>query len=152
MFRTTLKVMQEKENLSRRSKYYIMTMPYFVSDQHLKKLNPRIPCNFLTKNGYEENETKRVCCSLSIEGCLIGLSKNLKGKILNVYEVLDDDFITPSIKQVPDSFITYEIWYLHDVKLNFIGKIKIKDVSNSYKYKYGNKIAETYSWNYGWIK
>lgn len=57
---------------------------YFVSDNdNLKKIYPRVPKNFFTKNGYEDATTKRVCLSKSINGSLSALSQNLERKNFN---------------------------------------------------------------------
>ena len=60
---------------------------YFISDKNnIKTLYPRIPDNFMTKNGYEDNITKRVCFSTSIGGCLAALSMNCENKEFYVYQ------------------------------------------------------------------
>lgn len=62
---------------------------YFISDKNnIKTLYPRIPDNFMTKNGYEDNITKRVCFSTSIGGCLAALSMNCENKEFYVYQLL----------------------------------------------------------------
>ena len=91
-------------------------------------LEPRIPQNFLTKHGYEDNTTKRVCFSTSIDGCLIALSQ----------------------KQVPDVTYTHEVWVTEPVTLKVTGKIVIKDAKpKELHYFYGdNHEAILYGWNY----
>ena len=133
---------------------------YIVSDKNLdgKTLSPRVPNNFMTKNGFEENKTPRVCASTSIDGCLKGLSRNLKGEVLYIHSI--DPSITekpykPSIKEVPDSRITNEVWFKKPVKLKCIGKIKVieDDGKEGEKYTYGNGlVAELYGWKYEWLK
>ena len=106
----------------------------FVSDTELLdgKINPRIPNNFFTKNGYEDNKTKRICFSTSIDKCLMGLSKNLTDTYLFVYKIdleksniTEKDIYKPSIKQVPDANITDEVWILKSIYIKHEGKIHV---------------------------
>ncbi|MDD2181110.1 MAG: hypothetical protein PHW32_01945 [Bacilli bacterium] len=131
---------------------------YHLSESNLnnKILYPRIPQNFMTRNAYEENSTKRVSFSTSISGALTGISSNLDGKEFYIHEPISyDNLILKEISndQVPDQSLTDEIWVLNPVKLKVIGKIKvINSKSDTYKYKYGKFTAETYNWNYIDIK
>ena len=133
---------------------------FFVSSTNMDGviLNPIVPDNFLTKNGYEDNTTCRVCCSTSINGCLTAMSMNLKGKTLCVHEIVMDNIkqVKPSVYQVPDCNITNEVWITNSVKLKYIGDIKVEDAhEEGMKYKYGpdNEYeAELYRWNWKWIK
>lgn len=129
---------------------------YHLSKSNLdnKTLIPRIPSNFLVNNGYEDDKTKRVCFSSSIDKALRAMSQNLKGMKLYVH-VPDKyyDTYTPTLKEVPDSKITGEIWIKQPVKLKCIGQIEvIKDKGEEgIKYKYGNNTAELYDWDWRWI-
>ena len=128
---------------------------YFVSKVSMddELLKPRIPDNYLTRNGYEDNKTPRVCFSETIEGCLSGLSQNIDGWELYV-QVPDGEYevIKPTVKQVPDVNITKERWICSNVDIKCIGKIKVKDNGKpGIKYKYGNNEAELYTWDYEWI-
>ena len=128
---------------------------YFVSKVNMNNelLKPRIPDNYLTRNGYEDNKTSRVCFSETIEGCLSGLSQNINGWELYVH-VPDGEYkvIKPTIKQVPDVNITKERWICSNVTIKCIGKIKVKDNGKpGIKYKYGNNEAELYTWDYEWL-
>lgn len=72
-----------------------------------------MPDNFLIKNSYEDGETPRVCFAKSIDGALMALSQNLKGKELYVHQPVDPDFnniVEPSIEQVPDVELTTKVW------------------------------------------
>ena len=60
---------------------FIMRNPNDLKD-NITKLKPRVPDNFFTKNGYEDNNTNRVSFAPSIDKCLAGLSQNLDGKNL----------------------------------------------------------------------
>lgn len=129
---------------------------YFVSENpDWVELKPRVPDNFFTKNGYEDNSTARVCFSPSIDGCLAGLSQNLDGKKFTVYEPIDiskHKVFKPNTKAVPDSDITNELWICDDVKLKKVGNITITGNlgKNGKIFKYGDgKSAELYDdWTY----
>lgn len=130
---------------------------YHLSFEELEniKLIPRVPDNFLTRNGYEDNTTKRVCLSTSIEGCLKAMSQNLKGKRLYVYsaELSVNDVIVPTIEQVPDCKITGEVWVTKEITLPKYGIVDVHIAGRAHKYQYGNgNVAELYSWNYKFTK
>lgn len=124
------------------------------SDLDKRKLNPRIPNNFLVNNGYEDSKTPRVCFSTSIDGCLRALSQNLKDVELYVYRPIGKYTITtPSVAKVPDVNITQERWITKSIEIEKIGKIKvIKDSGDpGHKYKYGKHEAELYDWDWEWV-
>lgn len=128
---------------------------YHVSSQKKSKLRlePRIPKNFFTENGAENSTIPRVCLSDSVKGCLRGISMNLDGKTLHVYEANSNkDIHVPSIKEVPDSKITGEVWSLSPIDLKFKKTISVyqSDKSFKFKYKIGEKshTAELWDWNY----
>ena len=129
---------------------------YFLSESNMdgKTLLPRIPSNYMTKNGYEESKTPRVCFSVSIDGSLMGLSQNLKDKELYVHIPESEvNIYKPSVKQVPDCKITGEVWVKDKVNIKCIGKIKvIKDKGlPGHRYMYGDgKSAELYDWDWKW--
>ena len=130
---------------------------YHISNrQNIKTINPSIPNNFMTKNNYEENKTKRVCFAPSIEQCLMGLSRNCEGEEFYVYTPIKDyKTYSPNIKDVPDSGITGEIWIKEPVDVICLGKIKVLDTNKSpgKLYTYGNgKTAELYAFDYKWIE
>jgi ribosomal protein S18 acetylase RimI-like enzyme len=126
---------------------------YFISQEELngKILSPRIPDNYFTKNNYEDNTIKRVCFAPSIDKCLMGLSQNLKGEELYVYEPDGEyEIYKPDKNLVPDSSITGELWILKPVKLKKLAKIKvIGDAGeDGIPFYYGDNKAELYKWNY----
>ena len=130
---------------------------YHLSQSNLdgKTLSPKVPDNFLTKNGYEDSKTGRVCFAKSIDGSLRGLSQNLTGREYFVH-VPDGKYNIhiPSTKEVPDAKITSEVWIKEPVKLKCIGKIKvIKDKGeDGIPYKYGDNTAELYDWEWNWVE
>lgn len=129
---------------------------YFISEsKDLKKLNPRIPNNYLTKNGYEDGKTARVCFSTDIGKCLTALSMNCAGHVYYVYSpAYQYNVKTPTVKQVPDVKITDEKWIIETVELVCIGKIKCtKDKgTDGIPYKYGSNTAELYEWDWKWLE
>ena len=129
---------------------------YFISElKGLKKLNPRIPNNYLTKNGYEDGKTARVCFSTDIGKCLTALSMNCAGRKYYVYSpAYQYNVKTPTIKQVPDVKITDEKWITETVDLVCIGKIECtKDKgTDGMPYKYGSNTAELYEWDWKWLE
>lgn len=129
---------------------------YFISEkQDLKKLEPRIPNNFFTKNGYEDSKTPRVCFSTDIGKCLSALSMNCANHEYYVYSPAKDyKVITPTQKQVPDVKITDEKWIIEPVELICIGKILCigDDGKDGMPFKYGNNTAELYGWKWKWIE
>jgi calcineurin-like phosphoesterase family protein/uncharacterized C2H2 Zn-finger protein len=128
---------------------------YHLSESDLdgKTLQPRIPSNYMTKNGFEESKTARVSFAKDIDGCLRGMSMNLEGKELYVH-VPESHVSTKSITNhdVPDASLTGEVWVTEPVTLKNIGKIKIgraKDKALPYTFG-GNNSAELYDWNWVW--
>lgn len=132
---------------------------YFVSSEsNLKRLKPRVPVNYFTKNGYEDSKTRRVCFSSSMRGCLAALSQNLKGKHFTVYspeDIKSHRVYKPNNKAVPDSDITDEMWICSPVKLKKIGELKVTGDrgESGKKFSYGNRTATLYDdWDYKFTK
>ena len=124
---------------------------YHISEHEgIKELHPSIPSNFLTKNGYEENKTPRVCFTNSIDKCLTALSENCENKKYYIYTPdADYNVYTPSTSEVPDRNITGEVWIKESVKVKCVGKILCTDsYGDPLKYKYGNDTAELFKWKY----
>lgn len=146
---------------------------YFISELNMNDelLVPMVPNNYMTKNSFEDNVTPRVCFSATIDGALIGLSQNIKGKKFYVHVPEDGQHLTiikPAIASVPDQLITHEHWVMEKVNLRCIGQIEITgDGDNEYeytykKYKYTKKHAveihgakeykaKLYDWKWRWI-
>lgn len=146
---------------------------YFISGISMddELLVPRIPDNYMTRNSFEDNVTPRVCFSATIDGALIGLSQNIKGKKFYVHVPEDGQRLTiikPAVASVPDQLITHEHWVMENVNLRCIGQIEITgDGDNEYeytykKYKYTKNHAveihgvkehkaKLYDWKWRWI-
>lgn len=147
-------VLNEDSNIS--SKFYFISQH---GDWNESVIHPRVPSNFMTKNGYEENKTPRVCFSTSIDGCLRALSQNVNGKEFYVYnpEISSKHTVyKPTQKEVPDAKVTNEHWILQPVTLHCIGKIRVTgEKGNGIPYKYGDKnqyTAKLYDWKWKWIE
>lgn len=132
---------------------------YFISTKNMddKTLEPRVVDNFFTRNGYEDNTTKRVSFAPSVNQCLMGLSQNVSNTSFYVYEPENRSKLSifkPNSKAVPDSSLTDELWVTTPVKLKRVGKILCTGDTgeNGRQFKYGSHTAELYDWNYEWIK
>lgn len=126
---------------------------YHLSESNLngKILIPRIPDNRMTRDGREENKTPRISFSTSIDGALMGITGDLTGKEYFVH-VVDFEYSEPEIKEisnkeVPDQFITGEIWVLNKVKLKYLKKIKVtKTYTKTFKQGRGSMKNNAYEW------
>jgi len=126
---------------------------YHISEENLdsKTLIPRIPNNWLTSEGYEDNKIARVCFSETIDGCLISICR--EGiKEYYVHELVEQDdnnIISPSEKQVGDVRFTGEKWYTSPAKLKVIQKIMIiGSVEQEMTINYGDELFSVYKWKY----
>lgn len=118
-------------------------------------LEPRIPDNFLVRNGYEDNTTERISVCKSIDDCLTAMSRNLKNKDFYVYKLKNTDIKkkTPSVKEVPDSSITNEVWLLEPSEFELVGKIRVTGTKGDcLSYTYGDNTAELYRWKWSYVK
>ena len=122
---------------------------FIVSAENLPDvICPRIPNNYLTKTGYEDNVTERICMSTTIEGCLSALSANIQGMQFNVYTSQINAY-KPTIEEVPDCKITNEVWSLEPVELTYVCRIEVLSAYNK-QYVYNTKdfSAALYKWEY----
>lgn len=131
---------------------------YCISQEDLdgQTLEPRVPDNFFTKNGYEDGETPRVCFTPSVDKCLMAISQKCEGIEFYVFspeEVPAENIYKPTVEEVPDSEITDETWITCPVKLKKVGKIKVLGDSglDGHPFNYGDKTAELYDWDWEWL-
>lgn len=143
-------------------------MYHISTDPKLEELKPRIP-SYLKKGGetnpdYPENkETKRICVSSSIEGCLRAIINfdslmTIDEKRYYVYipekpfeeykhktnkEIIKD-------KDVFDANITKESWILEPCKMKLYGIIKVKQVKDRKIKKTINSDANIGVLNFDW--
>lgn len=121
-----------------------------TSNLNNKILYPRVPDNWMTKQGYEDNTIARVCFSNNYEGALIALGRNIKpGTRFFVHQVEDGVKITPNSvvqKHVPDAHITGEVWTTTKTRLKLVEIIEVVGYSGKeFTYTYGgNKQATLY--------
>ena len=128
---------------------------YFISsNDSLTELDPRVPDNFFTRNGYEDSNTPRISFAPSIDKCLAGLSQNVDGQTFSVYEPNDISKHTvykPNTKAVPDSGITDELWICENVPLKKSGTITVTGNRGEAGriFSYGDQQAELFDdWTY----
>lgn len=100
---------------------------YFISKDNMdgKIIHPRVPEHRIE---YEDSTTKRICTSLSIYGCLTGISGHNIGDRLYVHMIESDDYVQPDWEQVGDVQLTGEMWVMEPVKLEKIMQIEITNV------------------------
>lgn len=136
---------------------------YYISEKNFggSIVQPRVPDNWMTRNGYEDDKTKRVCLCPSIHQCLMAMSEPLVGKQFYVhvpvgnYKIIPTQDKTPLDHYVPDSDLTGEVWIEKPVRMGLIGLIEVispLDDPISHTYTYGDgKSAELYNWSYRWV-
>jgi len=129
---------------------------FHISTKPLTNLDfkPRVPDNYLVKNGFEDSVTKRISFAENIDDALKAMSMNLKGKRLYVYRApRNTKYIIPSVKQVPDVKITSERWVLEPTRVEPLGVIQVgKAIEKPFKYTYGDKTADLYGWEWNTLK
>lgn len=117
---------------------------------------PTIPYGFQTINGDEDSKTPRVCVSDSIDGAIAALGYDCSGNNYVVYTPVNPKIKTykPTKKQVPDAYLTGEVWIKKPVEMNPIGYIttgSYKDRVVLGKVKFGKKEYEVYTFPYTFI-
>lgn len=127
----------------------------------IKIIAPGIPDNFLTRNGFEDSTTKRVCFCRCIDGCLRALSKNIEDKTFFLEVATSSDGLSrgyqliysPTKEEVPDAHLTGEVWVPHSIFVKTIGIVKVKkSIDNDLIYTYGeNHQAKLYDWKYNFF-
>ena len=131
---------------------------YFLSDKYMDgvKLEPRVPDNELTRNGYEDNTTPRTPFCTTIEGCLASFGENVSGKQFYVYQPEEEELEVwePNERACPDAKVTGEKWVLKQVQLKCVGKIKClsTEENTTSVYTYGNQHSNSFNWNFKWIE
>ena len=128
----------------------------FLSEKEIspeEDVLPTIPNNFLTEYGYEDIIQERITVYPSIKDALYtDTITNLKNKEFNVYSpIYNCTLYKPSLEENPTSKITNEIWIYEPIKVQKIGKIKVKNANKDYEpeYKYGeNNIGKMKQWDY----
>lgn len=128
---------------------------YHLSPHKLEGIivRPWIPDNYMTRHGYEDNKTKRIPVSESIDGALCALPMKRPGMRLwvNVIDIDPVDVAYPTRKEVPDVNITLERWILHPVQFESREQIILTGDAgrDGLEYEYGDgKTAMLYEWEY----
>ena len=132
---------------------------YHISEKPLEHLtlHPRIPDNYMTQNGYEDNVTPRVCFSTDISTCILALPFKSKGMQLYVYKpkhIYNQGIYIPTSDEVPDAKLSQEIWSLNSIELQPFCMIELQDaIEPGLPYLYGdNQEAELFFYDYKIIK
>lgn len=127
---------------------------YFVSEDLSlsgEDIQPGIPRNFLTTLKAIDYKTPRIplFTSLSDAISVYGMGgKDLKGVVLGVYRprVLGEDYRIPvALDDCPESVVMegQEIWSKVPIELTKIADIKIGDIEEIKKFRYGGKSLAT---------
>ena len=99
---------------------------FFVTKDYKEKLielNPKIPKSIMK---IEDSITPRICVSSSLNGYLSSIDGLCNYDKLYVYETNVSDIYQPTESQVPDAFLTGELWILEKCKFNIIGSVIIR--------------------------
>ena len=124
---------------------------WVVGSLHLKIQDCREKSHLnLNKN----NQLELSVCK-SIDDCLTAMSRNLKNKDFYVYKLKNTNIKKkiPSVKEVPDSSITNEVWLLEPSEFELVGKIRVTGTKgDGLSYTYGDNTAELYRWKWSYVK
>lgn len=131
---------------------------YFVStkDELDKKIiHPEIPSDFLTRGKFSDWQTPRIRLYTSVGDALSGnwLGENLKGSELYVYRakgIRNESLIKPSITSVPYALVLDEWWYLRNLGLDYLGKIKVISEAGKEIYHYGPRSTKAFVYKWNW--
>lgn len=131
---------------------------YISSDPNLDKaiVSPDLPNNFLTREKFQDNKTKRIRLYNTVEDALGGLflGQNLKDSTLFVYTPVNIDkesLLEPrDLSSIPFYNCVDELWYLRSCRFKRIGEIKIGDIKETRHYLYGPRQTKgsVYIWNW----
>jgi len=138
--------------------YYRLT-PKDISGQILE---PKIPFNFMTSIGAEDNSTPRICVCPSIESCLLAVPLKHPGMeyYVNTIDIDESSVMIPDVAQVPDQKITDETWIIEPIAMQCVGQIKLIEPTSDtpYRYEYYDPIVGSicvgylYPWSYIWLE
>ena len=130
-------------------------MLYHISPNVIEVLQPRVPSNFFTDRGYEDNSTCRVSFAHSIDCCTMALGCNAVDKVYNVYTPIEEsiEYYSPTVEEVPDCIITGEVWVTKPVKVKKLGVIRITSCidEETYLFHYGDKTERAYKFKWFWV-
>lgn len=132
--------------------YYISLYPGLEKEI----ISPAVPNNFLTREKFQDNKTKRIRLYNTIEDALGGLflGQKLENSELYVYSPMNinkESLIEPNdILTAPYYNCINELWYLKTCRLKPLGKIKVLDLKETKHYLYGPRQTKgnVYIWNW----
>lgn len=113
------------------------------------EITPKIPNNYWTKMGVEDNKTPRICVTNTLRQSLMAISAPIENKILYVYGAVTDLYI--KAKNVPDAKLTNEYWILAPTRFEFMFKILVTNPIEPFKYIVDGKQYELWSFDYKYL-
>lgn len=127
-------------------------MLYHLSkDSKLETLTPKIPECAISM--YEDIETKRVCFSDSIDGCLSALQTPGKYYVyVPIENIQEESLYYPTVDDVRDAKYTHEVWVLSEVKVKCIGAIKSPNIYTTESHNSGRGRVTVFHYQYEWLK
>ncbi|MCM1214070.1 MAG: hypothetical protein NC548_06070 [Lachnospiraceae bacterium] len=127
-----------------------------------KIIDPKIPSNFMTSVGAEDNSIPRICVCPSIDLCILAVPMKTIGMeyYVNMIDIDESSLMIPDSAQVPDQKITKEAWIIDSIEMECIGKIKLLEVEDRrpHRYDYYNAVENCvstgylYHWSYLWLE
>ena len=128
-------------------------MFYHISENpNLSVLLPRIPQSAYVPG--EDDTTKRVCVSDSIDGCITAIQPYSFPQKYYAYTPIDSNpsIYVPSIDDVYDVKFTGEVWILNNVEIKLIGAIEVQKCISRTRHKSGRRKMWVYKYQYRWIE
>lgn len=110
-------------------------------------LTPHVPTNISED---EDNTTKRICCSASINGCLSSVDNFNYHDKLYVYEcdVNFSKIYQPTEEKVYDAYLTGELWIIEPIKPIIFKKCGMIEITGYIGQDYKNRVNNQYSFIY----
>ena len=131
---------------------------YFISSKgELEKsiLVPSIPDNFLTRGKFCDWQTQRIRLYESPgDGLSAGwIGENLTGGEFYVYRaknIRSESLLKPTVSEVPYALLVPEWWYLGNLYLENLGKIKVTGEGEKRLYHYGKRSTKAWIRTWKW--
>ena len=111
--------------------------------------------NFLTRGKHGDWQLPRIRLYSSISDALSGLwlGENLKGAEFYVYKakgIRQESLIKPGITSIPYALVLDEWWYLRNIGLEYLGKIKVEKKIGEEAYHYGPRSTKAFIFRWLW--
>ena len=129
---------------------------YHLSTKYLGKsvrFLPRIPANTFIRKKLENWNTARISTSANIDGALMAMSSDIKGRPFYIYTIkanglkgIDNKDL---LKYVPDAHLTKEVWIMEPTTFKFQYEIEVIEALKGYRFKLlDGKTFTTWSWKW----